>query len=294
MTGSERLDRPGRLTPTHPAWPVRLSHLHDPPERLSYRGDPALLAPTAVAIVGARRASRTGVELARRLGRDLAAEGVVVVSGMARGIDAAAHRGALDAEGPTVAVLGSGLDVCYPEASRDLYERIPREGLLLSELEDDASPLAFHFPKRNRVIAALARVVIVVEGTARSGSRITADLALDLGREVAAVPRDPVASGAEAPNALLRVGATPVTSADDVLELLGRDPSTPRPETPGPRVPERLGWLHAALDRHPTGVDEIVRSSGRSLVEVLPALVDLELRGVVERLELGRYRLTGG
>lgn len=294
MTRSDAIDRAGRLTPSHPAWPARLSHLHDPPEHLFYRGDPALLAPAAVAIVGARNATRTGVEVARRLGRDLAAEGVVVVSGMARGIDAAAHRGALDAEGPTVAVLGSGLDVCYPEASRDLHERLPREGLLLSELDHDARPLPFHFPKRNRVIAALSRVVIVVEGTAKSGSRITADLALDLGREVAAVPRDPVVAGAEAPNALLRVGATPITGADDVLELLGRDRTAEPAGRVGPHIPERLGWLRAALDRHPAGVDEIVRASGRSLVEVLPGLVDLELRGVVERLELGRYRLTGG
>jgi DNA processing protein len=218
----------------------------------------------------------------------------VIVSGMARGIDAAAHRGALDAGGATVAVLGTGIDVCYPEDSRDLYSRIPERGLLLSELERGAPPLPFHFPQRNRIIAALARVVIVVEGTARSGSRITADLALDLGREVAAVPRDPVTDGAEAPNALLQAGATPVTRADDVLSLLGREPSEAnRPVSVGPHVPDRLRWLRAALDRQPVGVEEIVHASGRSLLEVLPGLVDLELRGVVERLELGRYRLAG-
>jgi len=271
--------------------------LPDPPAALNALGKLAHLERPMIAIVGARASTAAGREIARRLGRDLAAEGITIVSGMARGIDAAGHRGALDATGATVAVLGTGIDRCYPPEERELYERLSREGLLLSEFEPGELPLRFHFPKRNRIIAALAVAVIVVEGSRRSGSRITADIALDLGREVLAVPRDPLAPGAEMPNALLKQGAAPITNANDVVEMLGpsENPEGSRAGAPRAtrRFPDRLAWLGRHLETSPQGADELARASRRPVAEVLSALVDLEFRGVVERVGGALFRLRG-
>ncbi len=277
-------------------WPARLNDLWDPPLALYHRGDWSLVELPAVAIVGARRASAVGREVARRLGRDLGAEGFVVVSGMARGIDDAAHRGALDVSGGTIAVLGTGIDRCYPAEQRDLYARLAREGLLLSEFEPGALPLRHHFPKRNRIIAALSKVVIIVEGGRRSGSRITADLALDLGREVMAVPRDPLTPGAETPNQLLREGAAPVTDARDVIAALDPSRQGGSRAATGTRceaIPKRLAWLHEILGPSAMGAEELARISGRSVSEVLSTLLELELGGVVERAGAGLFRLRG-
>jgi len=281
----------------HPRWPIRLMELRRPPPCLHLRGDPALFALPGVAVVGARHASAAGVEIARRLGRDLAGEGYAVISGMARGIDSAAHRGALDAGGATIAVLGCGVDVCYPADSRDVYARLPREGLLVSEFDHGAGPLRGHFPQRNRIIAALAQAVVVVEGGHRSGSRITADLALELDREVLAVPRDPLTPGSAMPNRLIQAGAAPATGVHDVLAALGDI----RPEAglddrlphPALAAPDRLRWLTEVLETHPLGVEELVRASRRPVADVLSALLDLELRGVVERLPGGLFRRLG-
>lgn len=278
-----------RLTPSDSRWPERLEQLVDPPSALCCLGDPSLLSRRCVAIVGTRSPSASGCEIARRLGRDLAAEGFVVVSGMARGVDTAAHRGALGAGGGTIAVLGTGIDVCYPSSSRDVYERLPAEGLAISELDAGAPPLPFHFPMRNRLIAALAEAVVVVEGGKRSGSRITADLALDLGRDVMAVPRDPLGPNAETPNALLAAGATLVNGSHDVLAQLGAPSAEPGRPVPRLGVPPRLEWLAHALESAPLGLDEIVRITGRSVIEVLPGLLDLELRGLARRDGAGRY-----
>jgi DNA processing protein len=281
-----------RISPESPLWPRRLDHLADPPGILWGAGRLELLARPSIAIVGARRASAVGREIARRLGRDLAAESLVVVSGMARGIDGAAHLGALDAGGATVAVLGCGIDRCYPPEATRLRDRLARDGLLVTEFEAGAPPLRHHFPRRNRIIAALAEAVIVVEGNRRSGSRITADHALDLGRTVMAVPRDPIAAGAEMPNGLIRDGAVAVTCAGDVLEAIGRGggrgAATSADEEVG--VPDRLRWLLRVLEPSPMGIDELAHLSARSVADVLPALLDLELRGHAERVGLALYR----
>ena len=201
-----------------PAYPPALAAIADPPPVLSLRGRAGLLARDSVAIVGARNASAGGLHLAERLAADLGEAGLVVVSGMARGIDARAHVGAL-ATG-TVAVMGGGVDVAYPKQNRQLYERLLAEAAVIAEAPLGTVPMGRHFPRRNRIIAGLCRAVVVVEGAARSGSLITARLALEQGREVLAVPGSPLDPRSAGPNRLIRQGAALVESAADVLDAL--------------------------------------------------------------------------
>lgn len=206
-------------------WHPRLGELPDPPsEHLYTRGDQiddALAAP-AVAIVGARACSSYGAHVARGLGHDLAAAGVTVISGLARGIDGEAHRGALDAGGLTLAVLGCGVDRDYPAAHAELAKRIATRGGILSEYEPGIAPAPWRFPARNRLIAALAQAVIVVEARERSGALITVDLAMEIGRPIYAVPGGITSLLSVGTNELLRRGyATALTAADDVLSALG-------------------------------------------------------------------------
>jgi DNA processing protein len=252
--------------------PPLLGAIHDPPRRLYLRGagDPSLLARAAVAIVGARACSPYGAQVARMLGRELAAAGVVVVSGLARGVDAEGHRGALDGGGTTVAVLGCGIDRDYPAVHASLAARIAETSLLVSEYEPGVEPAPWRFPARNRIVAGLCGATIVVEARERSGALITADFALEEGREVFAVPGEITSSLAAGTNALLRLGATPLTRAGDVLESLGiavREPLLPE-----------LGEVAAALlERLPAAVDELVRASGLAAAEVAAGLAELEL-----------------
>jgi DNA processing protein len=204
------------------------------------------------------------------LGRELAAAGVVVVSGLARGIDGEAHRGALDTHGHTVAVLGCGIDRDYPAVHTSLARSIAARSLIVSEYEPGVEPAAWRFPARNRIIAGLCSATIVVEARERSGALITADFALEEGREVFAVPGEITSSLSAGTNALLRLGATPLTSAADVLESLGLE----RPEAVPPRISDVAASL---LERLPAGVDELVRASGLSAAEVAVALAELEL-----------------
>ncbi len=209
-----------------PAYPARLAALTDAAPLLGIRGDPALLSVPFVAIVGARAPTRVGLEVACRLARDLAEHGVGIVSGLARGIDAAAHRGALDAGGTTAAILGCGPEQVYPREHTELAAVIAQRGVVLSELPVGAPPAKHHFPLRNRLISALARAVVVVEARARSGSLVTARHAADQGRDVLAVPGAVGAPTSEGPNQLLRAGAWPVLDASDVLGVLGVGPAS--------------------------------------------------------------------
>jgi DNA processing protein len=264
--------------------PPLLRAIHGPPARLYLRGagDPELLTRPTVAIVGARACSPYGAQVARMLGRELAAAGLVVVSGLARGIDGEAHRGALETAGHTVAVLGCGIDRDYPAAHAGLARAIAERSLIVSEYEPGVEPLAWRFPARNRIIAGLSAATIVVEARERSGALITADFALDEGREVFAVPGEITSSLSHGTNALLRLGATPLTSAADVLESLGIE----RPE----RAPPRIGELAASLlERLPAGVDELVRASGLTAAAVATALAELELAGLAAEGD-GLYR----
>ncbi|HUC00582.1 MAG TPA: DNA-processing protein DprA [Solirubrobacterales bacterium] len=275
-------------------YPDSLRDAADAPWALIGRGDPGLLAGlepfAAVTIVGARRATSYGREVARELGRELAAAGLVVVSGLAFGIDACSHRGALDA-GRTIAVLGCGPDVAYPQSHRSLWRRISEEGLVLSELPPGATPWKWTFPARNRIMAALAGMTVVVEAAARSGSLITADLAADLGREIGAVP-GPVTSRASAgPNNLLAGGACVIRDAQDVLDaMLGA--GAQRLERRGPSLDPDLVAILTAVDAGATTPDAVATALDLSGPDAAAALARLELLGYVNCSHLGTYTRT--
>jgi DNA processing protein len=270
-----------------PQFPVRLRAIHDPPPGLFVRGDAplALLDRPSVAVVGARACSPYGVAVATSLGRELAAAGVIVVSGLARGVDGAAHRGALDT-GLTIAVLGCGIDRDYPRAHASLAAEIARDGLILSEYPPGVEPAPWRFPARNRIVAGLACAIVVVEARERSGALITTDLALEEGREVFAVPGEITSHLSSGTNALLRFGATPVTCAADVLTAIGIEPPPPRPPSTVSGVARRV--LERVADGA-SAIDEIVRRTGLPAGEVGAALTELELLGLVTQAE-GVYR----
>jgi DNA processing protein len=251
--------------------------------------DLTLLSEPAVAIVGARACSSYGRSVARSLGRELAAAGLVVVSGLARGIDGEAHRGALDACGRTVAVLGCGIDRDYPAAHHELAARVCEQGLIVSEYEPGIEPAPWRFPARNRIIAGLCAATIVVEARERSGALITADFALEDGREVMAVPGEITSALSAGTNGLLRLGAIPVTSVADVLEVFGIVP-----EVVAVHEPEGLAATVAArLHDRPASIDELSRLTGIPPGEVAAALVELELGGRASEAD-GVYRSTIG
>lgn len=278
----------GCISRRAPGFPALLAAIHDPPPRLFWRGDasPELLDRPAVAIVGARACSSYGRSVARSLGRDLAAAGLVVVSGLARGIDGEAHRGALDGGGATVAVLGCGIDRDYPAAHGELARRIcSAGGLVVSEYEAGIEPAPWRFPARNRIIAGLCRATVVIEARERSGALITADFALEEGREVLAVPGEITSSLSAGVNALLRLGATPVTCADDVLELFELERPARTSVTLGPLADALL----ALLAEQPLSGDELLRASGVDPGAGAGALIELELTGRVTQ-EDGVYR----
>jgi DNA processing protein len=219
------------------------------------------------------------------LGRELSAAGLVVVSGLARGIDGEAHRGALEADGLTVAVLGCGVDRDYPASHRELARRIAGRGLVVAEYAPGVEPAPWRFPARNRIIAGLARATVVVEAREASGALITADLALEEGREVFAVPGEITSSLSAGSNALLRLGATPLTSAADVLEALGIEPAAPR----AVEIGEKADRMLARIRDGPATADELVRASGLSAGDLSVLLSELELAGAVHETA-GVYR----
>jgi len=272
-------------------YPLRLQMIDDAPPLIAIRGNSAVLAMPMVAIVGARNASAAGVRFAERLARDLGSEGFAVVSGLARGIDAAAHRASL-ATG-TVAVLAGGHDHIYPPEHADLAEAILAQGALVSEMPLGWEPRAHDFPRRNRLISGLAAGVVIVEAAKRSGSLITARLALEQGREVFAVPGSPLDPRAEGSNSLLKQGAALVTEAADVINvlrpILGQplEPAVEEPEQsemPGlePGADERARIVEL-LGPTPVLIDDLVRLSGSRPAVVRLVLLELELAGRLER-----------
>ena len=277
-----------------PEYPAALRAIADPPLALALRGTLVPADEMAVAIVGARRASAYGRGMAEDLARGLALAGITVVSGLAAGIDGAAHRGALEAGGRTIAVLGTGIDVVYPSWHRDLAADVARQGALVSELACGAPALAHHFPKRNRLISGLSLGTVVVEAAERSGSLITAGTALEQGREVFAVPGPARSAGQRGPHRLIRQGATLVTSAEEVLDALA-------PALAGRLAAARAAAAEATLtsserrvldalaggDHH---VDDVIRRSALGPGATLETLLALELRGLVHQLPGKRFR----
>lgn len=284
-------------------YPPLLAELKDPPPVLLALGDAGLAARPVVAMVGARNASAAGRGLAREMAAALGAAGWVVASGMARGIDAAAHQGALTTG--TIACVAGGVDVSYPPENAGLQAEVAAGGLVLGELPPGTEPQARHFPRRNRLIAGVARGVVVVEAAPGSGSLITARLSAEAGREVMAVPGHPLDPRSKGGNGLIRDGAVLVESAEDVLAVLSPFAVT-RPVPPRRPVPARRPVAPAAeavttegtefldlLSLSGVTMDELVRASGLSAAEVQARLTDLEIEGIVVRLSGGRVARAG-
>jgi DNA processing protein len=273
-------------------FPVSLLAIPDCPPAIWYRGTLACLDAPCVAIVGSRAASAVAVETAERLGAGLAALGITVVSGLARGVDSSAHRGALHA-GRTSAVLGSGVDRIYPAEHAPLAARISEAGLVLSEYAPGVPPMPAHFPLRNRLISGLSRGVVVIEASDRSGSLITAACALEQGRDVMAVPGNVLSGRNKGGHALIRDGATIVECADDIVQALGLEPGPAR----GTREEPSHGT--AAVSRDPVlrrmelgrayDLDALTEASGLDPARLLCRLIDLELEGSVRRVGGGRF-----
>jgi len=260
-----------------PGFPPLLGAIHDPPPGLFVRREAALdvLRGPTVAVVGARACSPYGSYVARMLGRELGGAGLAVVSGLARGVDGEAHRGALDAGGTTIAVLGCGIDRDYPAAHRELAARIRASGLVVSEYAPGVEPAPWRFPARNRVIAGLSAAVVVVEARDRSGALITADLALEEGRDVLAVPGEITSALSAGTNDLLKLGATPLTRSEDVLEIFGLVGAESAAADVGPLAAKVLERLRDG----PASADELARATGLDAGSLASALTELELAG---------------
>ena len=285
------------LTWDEPEYPSRLREIYDPPPLLYVRGNVELLNRHVLAIVGARRPTPYGNQMAERLAKDLAARGLVIASGLARGIDASAHRGALSSgSGTTIGVLGCGIDVVYPKENKKIFEEIEKRGAIITEFPMGTFPAPQNFPIRNRIISGMSLGVVVVEGAQYSGSLITARLAMEFGREVYGVPGNATQPSSFGPNQLIKQGAKLVTSWEDVVEELPTPVRAELVPVEAASAEERTLLVEEALGpmerpiyelltpdeaRH---VDEIVEKSGLTSSEVLAALFDLELRGVVRQL----------
>jgi DNA processing protein len=284
------------LLPTDPGFPPALATISPAPCVLFALGRLELLDLPAVAVIGSRNHSAYGREIARMVAHGAAAAGIAVVSGMARGLDAVAHAAALDANGPTIGVLGNGLGIIYPAANRELYGRVARDGLLVTEFPPGERPNVWTFPQRNRIISGLARALVVIEAAEASGTLITVTNALDQGREVLAVPGPITSPTSIGTNRLLRDGATPLLELDDLLRLYPQSRQTTAPDrtpTAAP-VPAGLDALAMALAGlcidGPLPVDALIEQSGHPSAEVVSALAVLEILGVIEETDARHYQ----
>lgn len=292
------------LTLEDPDYPVRLAEIYDPPLLLFIRGELRASDERCIAIVGTRRASPYGLRVAERFGCDLAARGITVVSGMASGIDSAAHRGAIEAGGRTIAVLGCGVDVVYPPQNADLMRQITDHGCVVSQFPMGTKPAAGHFPYRNRIISGLTLGTVVVEAPSSSGALITARQAAEQGREVFAVPGPIGVHTSEGPHALIRDGAKLVEKIDDILVELdlpvpslqpaakgepGAPPIPRRTDTPAPATNPLEQDILASLSPNGSFVDEIAAACRISISEALSTLTMLELRGLVRQFSGKRF-----
>ena len=281
---------------TDPEYPQTLLQIYDPPVLLYLRGDPQILNAPSLAIVGTRRPTLYGTQMADRLARELAARGIVIVSGLARGIDALSHQGAVAVQGRAIGVLGTGIDICYPKENKKLYEKVLERGAILSEFPLGTHPAPENFPVRNRIVAGMPLGAIIVEGAQYSGSLITARLAMEFGREVFGVPGNVTQAVSFAPNLLIKQGAKLVTCGEDVVEEL---PTPVRAALTKPEQPEfeqRNLLVAASLtgsgqkiyaqlsSDEPRPIDDIVENTGLNSSDVLATLFELEMKGFVRQL----------
>jgi len=270
-------------------YPKRLKDIYDPPALLYLRGELRREDELAIAIVGSRKTSPYGRWITEKIGEDLARHGITVVSGMARGIDSVAHKGALQGGGRTVAVLGCGVDVIYPSENRNLFYQIIEQGAILSEFPMASPPEGGHFPRRNRIISGLSFGVVIVQASAKSGSLITAGYALEQGREVFAVPGNVGAEGSRGTNQLIKEGAKLVESSEDILEEIlpqwrGEGEAVQKAETPVPGLTEEEKILYGLLEETPLHIDAIIRESRWDPGKVSSLLLNLELKGLISQL----------
>ncbi len=289
------------LNCNEPDYPQSLLQIYDPPALLYVRGDASILNAPSISIVGTRRPTVYGTQVAERMGRELAKRGLVIVSGLARGVDALAHSGTTAVGGRAIGVLGTGIDVCYPKENKKLFEKVLEKGAIISELPTGSHPAPENFPVRNRIIAGMPLGVLIVEGKQYSGSLITARLAMEFGREVFGVPGNVTQEMSFAPNQLIKQGAKLVTSAEDVIEEL------PTPIRAVLVQAEALGTeqrnllagdglnttekrlyelLSAEESRH---IDDLVETTGLNSSEVLATLFDLEMKGIIRQLPGKRF-----
>jgi DNA processing protein len=281
---------------TEPEYPQTLLQIYDPPVLLYVRGDPQVLNLPSLSIVGTRRPTLYGTQMAQRLGRDLAARGLVIVSGMARGIDAIGHQGAMDANGRAIGVLGTGIDVCYPKENKKLYEKVLERGTIISEFPLRTHPAPENFPVRNRIVAGMPLGVVVIEGAQYSGSLITARLAMEFGREVFGVPGNVTQPVSFAPNQLIKQGAKLVSCVEDVIEELPTPVRAALLQAEQPEAEQRNLIAAASLNgsqkklyellnaEEPMPIDDIVERSGLNSSDVLATLFDLEMKGIIRQL----------
>ena len=281
---------------TEPEYPQTLLQIYDPPVLLYVRGDVQVLNLPSLSIVGTRRPTLYGTQMAQRLGRELAARGLVIVSGLARGIDAIGHQGALDANGRAIGVLGTGIDVCYPKENKKLYEKVLERGAIITEFPLRTHPAPENFPVRNRIVAGMPLGVVVIEGAQYSGSLITARLAMEFGREVFGEPGNVMQPVSFAPNLLIKQGAKLVTNAEDVIEELPTPVRVALVQAEQPEAEQRNLLAAASLNGsekklyellnadEPKPIDDIVERSGLNSSEVLATLFNLEMKGIIRQL----------
>ncbi len=284
-----------------PEYPQSLLQIYDPPVMLYVRGDTETLNSPSLSIVGTRRPTVYGTQMAERMGRDLASRGLTIVSGLARGIDAIAHQGATAAGGRAIGVLGTGIDVCYPKENKKLYEKVLERGAIISEFPTGSHPAPENFPVRNRIIAGMPLGVVIVEGKQYSGSLITARLAMEFGREVFGVPGNVTQEVSFAPNLLIKQGAKLVTNAEDVIEELPTPVRAALLKAESVEAEQRnllvvdgltpvqrklYELLSAEESRH---IDDLVDTSGLNSSEVLATLFDLEMKGIIRQLPGKRF-----
>jgi DNA processing protein len=286
----------GLINWTDPEYPQTLLQIYDPPVLLYVRGDSQILNLPCVSIVGTRRPTLYGTQMAERLGRELAARGLVILSGMARGIDSIGHFGALTMNGRAVGVLGTGIDICYPKENKKLYEKVLERGAILSEFPLGTHPAPENFPVRNRIVAGMPLAVVVVEGAQYSGSLITARLAMEYGREVCGVPGNVTQPVSFAPNQLIKQGAKLVTNGEDVIEELPTPIRAMLVQAEKPEAEQRNLLAAASLNSsekkifemlspdEPLPIDDIVERSGLNSSDVLATLFNLEMKGVVRQM----------
>lgn len=274
-----------------PKFPARLKHIQDPPQKIDVLGEILPEDELSVAVVGTRNFTSYGQEVVEKIVPVLSRSGLTVVSGMARGIDTLAHEAALECGGRTIAVWGTGINILYPPESKNLFERIVKNGAVISEFDSEQEPTNWTFPTRNRIISGLSLGVLVVEAAEKSGALITASLAAKQGREVFAVPSSIFSPAGFGPNLLIREGAHPITCAEEILEILEVEIKTQKvqakkvlPET------QEEELLMKILKSGPTHIDDLVRKSGFSVSTVGSTLVVMELRGLIKNMGNQEYR----